>query len=216
MEKPEDEESITTKKITDWSVENVAYFISHIDENNYFAQYADSFREQCIDGKSLLPLSVDILIKHMQFKVGPAIRLNEHLEKLRKSYQAANPGTNTASTSAENLMSIKPKTVRLMKELVACTSQKSKITDWSVEDVVNYIETVGKKYYASFSHKFRLQSIDGEALLSLNTENLVDHFQMKLGPAIQLNDHLEQLRCSVLSNLLINQQKLHESEFDLI
>ena len=40
-----------------------------------------------IDGKALLLLTTEILMKYMGFKLGPALKLNNYLEKLRQPIQ---------------------------------------------------------------------------------------------------------------------------------
>ena len=194
-----DDTPITKKKIYEWNVENVAYYLSAIDEDKCFSEYIDVFKEQKIDGKSLLLINIEILIKYMNMKIGPALQLNSHIEKLKSSYF-----TRKNNNIVENVndLGVTPKTLRLINELVDTSNdQKIKVTEWSTEKVANYIETLGKRAFTQYANKFRDQMINGEALLSLNVKNLVEQFQMKLGPAIELNDHLEQLRCSMLKNL---------------
>ena len=45
----------------------------------------DTFKSQEIDGKALVLLTTDILMKYMGFKLGPALKLNNYIEKLRRS-----------------------------------------------------------------------------------------------------------------------------------
>ncbi len=45
----------------------------------------DTFKNQEIDGKALVLLTTEILMKYMGFKLGPALKLNNYIEKLRRN-----------------------------------------------------------------------------------------------------------------------------------
>lgn len=58
----------------------------------YFSSHIDAFKHHEIDGKALLLLTTDILMKYMGFKLGPALKLNNYLDNLRLSQaQSINP-----------------------------------------------------------------------------------------------------------------------------
>ncbi len=59
-------------------------YISQL-HNSYFVSYVDTFKSQEIDGKALVLLTTDILMKYMGFKLGPALKLNNYIEKLRRN-----------------------------------------------------------------------------------------------------------------------------------
>jgi hypothetical protein len=89
-----------------------------------------------------------------------------------------------------------------MKEFEAISIKQEEIAiRWSSEDVSNYIENVDKKSFIEYACKFKEQNIDGEGLLSLTVNDLIEIFQMNAEKASHLNDHLEKLRCSVLSKI---------------
>jgi hypothetical protein len=74
-----------------WSVDQVSNFISELSDN-YFASYSEIFKHHEIDGKALLLLTTDILTKYMGFKLGPALKLNNFLDKIRQNrFSTANP-----------------------------------------------------------------------------------------------------------------------------
>jgi hypothetical protein len=74
-----------------WSVDQVVNFISELSDN-YFASYSEIFKHHEIDGKALLLLTTDILTKYMGFKLGPALKLNNYLDKIRQNrFSNANP-----------------------------------------------------------------------------------------------------------------------------
>lgn len=52
---------------------------------DYFSGHIEAFKHHEIDGKALLLLTTDILMKYMGFKLGPALKLNNFLEKLRQN-----------------------------------------------------------------------------------------------------------------------------------
>lgn len=81
------QDSTSFLPITDWNIEQVVFYISQLSDN-YFSSYTERFRHHEIDGKALVLLTTDILMKYMGFKLGPALKLNNYLDKLRRSIQA--------------------------------------------------------------------------------------------------------------------------------
>ncbi|XP_071946230.1 uncharacterized protein [Antedon mediterranea] len=66
----------------------------------------------------------------------------------------------------------------------ATTSQPDDVTDWSVDDVSNFVSSLrGCEEYALI---FRDQGIDGEILTVLTEEHLLNHMGLKLGPALKI------------------------------
>ncbi|XP_078617439.1 polycomb protein SCMH1-like isoform X1 [Branchiostoma floridae x Branchiostoma japonicum] len=65
----------------DWSLEEVLHYIRHADPA--LAQYAELFRKQEIDGKALLLLNSDMMMKYMGLKLGPALKLCHVIDKLK-------------------------------------------------------------------------------------------------------------------------------------
>ncbi|KAK7506390.1 hypothetical protein BaRGS_00002502 [Batillaria attramentaria] len=65
--------------IRTWSVEGVAKFVSSLEGCNV---YAEIFREQRVDGKILVLLTVEHLMKSLGMKLGPAVLLTERVAKL--------------------------------------------------------------------------------------------------------------------------------------
>uniref|UniRef100_A0A2M4AGI5 Putative polycomb group protein scm/l3mbt tumor-supressor in n=1 Tax=Anopheles triannulatus TaxID=58253 RepID=A0A2M4AGI5_9DIPT len=58
---------------TDWSIEDVIQFIAIQDPS--LAIHADLFRKHEIDGKALLLLNSDMMMKYMGLKLGPALKI---------------------------------------------------------------------------------------------------------------------------------------------
>lgn len=65
-----------------WTVEEVMQYIRDIDP--LLAPHADLFRKHEIDGKALLLLRSDMMMKYMGLKLGPALKLTFHIDKLKR------------------------------------------------------------------------------------------------------------------------------------
>ncbi|XP_033097843.1 deformed epidermal autoregulatory factor 1-like isoform X2 [Anneissia japonica] len=66
----------------------------------------------------------------------------------------------------------------------ATTSQPDDLTDWSIDDVSNFVSSLrGCEEYAMV---FRDQGIDGEILTVLTEDHLLNHMGLKLGPALKI------------------------------
>uniref|UniRef100_A0A8C9TDC9 Scm polycomb group protein homolog 1 n=1 Tax=Scleropages formosus TaxID=113540 RepID=A0A8C9TDC9_SCLFO len=65
-----------------WTVEDVMQFIRDIDPQ--LGPHADLFRKHEIDGKALLLLRSDMMMKYMGLKLGPALKLAFHIDRLKQ------------------------------------------------------------------------------------------------------------------------------------
>ncbi|XP_038214298.1 polycomb protein Scm-like, partial [Zerene cesonia] len=65
----------------DWSVEDVIGFIAAADLA--LAAHADLFRKHEIDGKALLLLNSDMMMKYMGLKLGPALKICNLVSKIK-------------------------------------------------------------------------------------------------------------------------------------
>ncbi|XP_034029934.1 polycomb protein SCMH1 [Thalassophryne amazonica] len=65
-----------------WTVQDVMQYIRDIDP--VLAPHADLFRKHEIDGKALLLLRSDMMMKYMGLKLGPALKLTFHIDKLKR------------------------------------------------------------------------------------------------------------------------------------
>ncbi|XP_064134125.1 sex comb on midleg-like protein 2 isoform X3 [Loxodonta africana] len=70
------------KDPSSWSVEEVIQFMRQTDPQTS-APLADLFRQHEIDGKALLLLKSDVIMKYMGLKLGPALKLCHYIEKLK-------------------------------------------------------------------------------------------------------------------------------------
>ncbi|XP_021100953.1 sex comb on midleg-like protein 1 isoform X2 [Heterocephalus glaber] len=67
-----------------WSVEDVIQFLNHTDPQ-ISGSLTWLLRTQEIDGKALMLLNNDIIIKYMGLKLGPALKLCHYIEKLKEN-----------------------------------------------------------------------------------------------------------------------------------
>ncbi|XP_060778182.1 polycomb protein SCMH1-like isoform X3 [Neoarius graeffei] len=65
-----------------WTVEDVMHFIRELDPQ--LGPHAELFRKHEIDGKALLLLRSDMMMKYMGLKLGPALKLAFHIDKLKQ------------------------------------------------------------------------------------------------------------------------------------
>ncbi|KAM8721518.1 hypothetical protein ACLKA7_007406 [Drosophila subpalustris] len=66
------------------------------------------------------------------------------------------------------------------------------VQTWNVDQVVSYVE----KFYPQESNIFKVQEIDGAALMVLTRQDIIDRFGLKLGPALRLYELILSLQSS--------------------
>ncbi|XP_075937630.1 sex comb on midleg-like protein 2 isoform X3 [Anarhichas minor] len=66
-----------------WSIEEVMQFVKDADPTA-LAPHAELFRKHEIDGKALMLLRSDMIMKYMGLKLGPALKLCHHIERLKQ------------------------------------------------------------------------------------------------------------------------------------
>uniref|UniRef100_A0A3Q3K4C3 SAM domain-containing protein n=1 Tax=Monopterus albus TaxID=43700 RepID=A0A3Q3K4C3_MONAL len=83
---PESQESKAppNKDPSTWSVEDVIWFIRDADPQA-LGPHADVFRKHEIDGNALLLLKSDMIMKYLGLKLGPALKLCYHIDKLKQT-----------------------------------------------------------------------------------------------------------------------------------
>ncbi|XP_074461680.1 sex comb on midleg-like protein 2 isoform X4 [Larus michahellis] len=74
---------ILNKDPSAWSIEEVMRFVKEADPQA-LAPHAELFRRHEIDGKALLLLRSDMIMKYMGLKLGPALKLCYHIERLKQ------------------------------------------------------------------------------------------------------------------------------------
>nr|XP_057921753.1 scm-like with four MBT domains protein 2 isoform X2 [Doryrhamphus excisus] len=78
----EDSELVLDKNPLEWSVQEVVHFISSTD----CASLASMFQEQDIDGQAMLLLTLPTVQECMDLKLGPAIKLCHHIERVKVAF----------------------------------------------------------------------------------------------------------------------------------
>ncbi|KAM6960903.1 sex comb on midleg-like protein 4 [Aplochiton taeniatus] len=83
---PESAESkgLPKKEPSSWSVEDVVRFIREADPLA-LGPHSDIFRKHEIDGNALLLLKSDMIMKYLGLKLGPALKLCYHIDKLKQT-----------------------------------------------------------------------------------------------------------------------------------
>ncbi|XP_064254731.1 polycomb protein SCMH1 isoform X3 [Passer domesticus] len=77
-----DSSRLGSRDPSSWTVEEVMQFIRESDPQ--LGPHADLFRKHEIDGKALLLLRSDMMMKYMGLKLGPALKLTYHIDKLKQ------------------------------------------------------------------------------------------------------------------------------------
>ncbi|XP_075909365.1 polycomb protein SCMH1 isoform X1 [Petromyzon marinus] len=73
----------TSRDPSGWSVDDVMSFIRTADPTA-LAPHAELFRKHEIDGRALLLLKSEMMMKYMGLKLGPALKLAYHIDRLRQ------------------------------------------------------------------------------------------------------------------------------------
>ncbi|XP_075453679.1 sex comb on midleg-like protein 4 isoform X2 [Ascaphus truei] len=74
----------TSKDPSNWSVEDVVWFVKDADPHA-LGPHVDLFRKHEIDGNALLLLRSDMVMKYLGLKLGPALKLCYHIDKLKQA-----------------------------------------------------------------------------------------------------------------------------------
>ncbi|XP_073430296.1 sex comb on midleg-like protein 2 isoform X2 [Dendrobates tinctorius] len=72
-----------SKDPSSWSVDDVMRFVKEVDPQT-LAPHAELFRKHEIDGPAFLLLRSDMIMKYMGLKLGPALKLCFHIERLKQ------------------------------------------------------------------------------------------------------------------------------------
>ncbi|XP_042589931.1 sex comb on midleg-like protein 2 isoform X2 [Cyprinus carpio] len=74
----------SSKSPSSWSIEEVMQFVRDADPQA-LGPHAELFRKHEIDGKALMLLRSDMIMKYMGLKLGPALKLCHHIERLKQA-----------------------------------------------------------------------------------------------------------------------------------
>ncbi|KAM8792287.1 sex comb on midleg-like protein 4 isoform 2-T2 [Rhynchonycteris naso] len=67
-----------------WTVEDVVWFVQDADPQA-LGPHVELFRKHEIDGNALLLLKSDMIMKYLGLKLGPALKLCYHIDKLKQA-----------------------------------------------------------------------------------------------------------------------------------
>ncbi|XP_051853447.1 sex comb on midleg-like protein 4 isoform X1 [Antechinus flavipes] len=73
-----------SKNPSTWTVEDVVWFVKDADPQA-LGPHVELFRKHEIDGNALLLLKSDMIMKYLGLKLGPALKLCYHIDKLKQS-----------------------------------------------------------------------------------------------------------------------------------
>ncbi|XP_034437887.1 sex comb on midleg-like protein 2 isoform X3 [Hippoglossus hippoglossus] len=76
-------QQLPSKNPSSWTIEEVMQFVRDADPTA-LAPHAELFRKHEIDGKALMLLRSDMIMKYMGLKLGPALKLCHHIERLKQ------------------------------------------------------------------------------------------------------------------------------------
>ncbi|XP_039600963.1 sex comb on midleg-like protein 2 isoform X2 [Polypterus senegalus] len=74
---------MSSKNPSSWSIEEVMQFVRDADPQS-LGPHAELFKKHEIDGKALMLLRSDMIMKYMGLKLGPALKLCYHIERLKQ------------------------------------------------------------------------------------------------------------------------------------
>ncbi|NWX39106.1 SCML4 protein, partial [Steatornis caripensis] len=83
---PEQEDTArpSSKNPLTWTVEDVIWFVKDADPHA-LGPHVELFRKHEIDGNALLLLKSDMIMKYLGLKLGPALKLCYHIDKLKQA-----------------------------------------------------------------------------------------------------------------------------------
>uniref|UniRef100_A0A8C0IBJ1 SAM domain-containing protein n=2 Tax=Strigidae TaxID=30459 RepID=A0A8C0IBJ1_BUBBB len=74
----------SSKNPLTWTVDDVVWFVKDADPHA-LGPHVELFRKHEIDGNALLLLKSDMIMKYLGLKLGPALKLCYHIDKLKQS-----------------------------------------------------------------------------------------------------------------------------------
>ncbi|NXN16425.1 SCML4 protein, partial [Indicator maculatus] len=74
----------SSKNPLTWTVDDVIWFVKDADPHT-LGPHVELFRKHEIDGNALLLLKSDMIMKYLGLKLGPALKLCYHIEKLKQA-----------------------------------------------------------------------------------------------------------------------------------
>ncbi|XP_055981304.1 sex comb on midleg-like protein 4 isoform X1 [Sorex fumeus] len=79
-----DARRLRSRNPSTWTVEDVVWFVKDADPQS-LGPHVELFRKHEIDGHALLLLKSDMVMKYLGLKLGPALKLCYHIDKLKQA-----------------------------------------------------------------------------------------------------------------------------------
>ncbi|XP_004673803.1 PREDICTED: sex comb on midleg-like protein 4 [Condylura cristata] len=80
----QDARRLRSRNPSTWTVEDVVWFVKEADPQA-LGPHVELFRKHEIDGNALLLLKSDMIMKYLGLKLGPALKLCYHIDKLKQA-----------------------------------------------------------------------------------------------------------------------------------
>ncbi|XP_037085992.1 polyhomeotic-like protein 2 [Pollicipes pollicipes] len=115
-------------------------------------------------------------------------------KKARLEDRDSNPGpSDSESSSVESSSSGAPAPAAEEKAAPVNPNKPNPLT-WNVEDVVDFIKNLPG--CSDYAEDFALQEIDGQALMLLRADHLMQAMSIRLGPALKICAKIDSMRAS--------------------
>ncbi|MGH0133203.1 UNVERIFIED_CONTAM: hypothetical protein FKN15_067539 [Acipenser sinensis] len=182
----------------DWSVADVVSYFTAAG----FGEQAGAFKNQEIDGKSLLLMQRSDVLKGLSIRLGPALKIYEfHIKVLQRShFQPTAIPLNDLGIRCTDLPRVEEKgvTAQMVEDANPSCVKVEKCAmdpvDWSVADVVSYFTAAG---FGEQAGAFKNQEIDGKSLLLMQRSDVLKGLSIRLGPALKIYEfHIKVLQRS--------------------
>lgn len=114
----------------------------------------------------------------------------ESLDGVQQPECNNNEDTTNDDLTRNSTVTFKPSPLLNSNHKLNSNQPELPITEWSVQDVVNYF----RPNWGSYSESFLKFGIDGEKLIRLTKEDILQITDNKLGPSLKLYAFVEELK----------------------
>ncbi|KAG5676512.1 hypothetical protein PVAND_006342 [Polypedilum vanderplanki] len=133
----------------------------------------------------LSPTTTEVQAQRLQLTTSPNVTTTNN------QLSTSTSGFSTLSSSSSSTTSNNSEQTGTALPTRKCQMKINEINAWNVNEVCSFVE--GIAICAEYVNNFREQSIDGEGLMMLTEEHLINILGMKLGPALKLIKSLKRL-----------------------
>ncbi|KAF0304600.1 Polyhomeotic-like protein 2 [Amphibalanus amphitrite] len=116
-------------------------------------------------------------------------------KKARLEDRESNPGPSDSESASESSSGLgQSPAAPVDKESVPINPNKPNPLTWKVEDVVDFIRNLPG--CSDYAEDFALQEIDGQALMLLRADHLMQAMSIRLGPALKICAKIDSMRAA--------------------